>query len=84
VLLAGFFAVLTRLVPQGHPGWGLLRVSLAGCVITQTLVAVGASFALAGVHAAAGNADAGVVAFGWRGLSWVPQLSGLSRRWMGR
>ncbi len=26
VLLAGFFAVLTRLVPPGHPGWGLLRV----------------------------------------------------------
>src|SRR5262249_49136344 len=24
VLLAGFFAVLTRLVPQGYPGWGLL------------------------------------------------------------
>jgi hypothetical protein len=68
VLLAGFFAVLTRLVPPGHPGWGLLRVSLAGCVITQTLVAVGASSALAGVHAAAGTADAGLIAFGWRGL----------------
>jgi hypothetical protein len=34
VLLVAFFAVLTRLVPQGYPGWGLLRVSLAGCVIT--------------------------------------------------
>src|SRR5262249_3069972 len=31
VLLAAFFAVLTRLVPEGNPGWGLLRVSLAGC-----------------------------------------------------
>ena len=41
VLLAAFFAVLTRLVPEGNPGWGLLRVSLAGCVITQTMVAVG-------------------------------------------
>jgi len=30
VLLVAFFAVLTRLVPEGHPGWGLLRVSLAG------------------------------------------------------
>jgi hypothetical protein len=30
VLLVAFFAVLTRLVPDGHPGWGLLRVSLAG------------------------------------------------------
>jgi hypothetical protein len=44
VLLAGFFAVLTRLVPQGHPGWGLLRVCMAGCVITQTLVAAGPLF----------------------------------------
>src|SRR5690348_16445006 len=48
VLLAAFFAVLTRLVPEGSPGWGLLRVSLAGCVITVTMVAVGASFGLAG------------------------------------
>jgi hypothetical protein len=54
VLLAAFFAVLTRLVRQGQPGGGLLRVSLAGCVITQTMVAAGASFALADVHAAAG------------------------------
>jgi hypothetical protein len=52
----------------------LLRVSLAGCVITQTLVAVGASFALADVHAAAGNADAGLVALGWRGL-WLTFLA---------
>ena len=34
-LLAAFFAALTRLVPEGSPGWGLLRVSLAGCVITR-------------------------------------------------
>jgi hypothetical protein len=74
VLLAGFFAVLTRLVPEGDPGWGLLRVSLAGCVITQTMVAVGASFALADVHAAAGNAGAGLVALGWRGL-WLTFLA---------
>jgi hypothetical protein len=30
VLLAAFFAVLTRLVPESNPGWGLLRVALAG------------------------------------------------------
>jgi hypothetical protein len=74
VLLAGFFAVLTRLVPEGYPGWGLLRVSLAGCVITQTMVAAGASLALAAVHAAAGNAAAGLVALGWRGL-WLTFLA---------
>jgi len=70
VLLAAFFAVLTRLVPEGSPGWGLLRVSLAGCVITQAMVAIGASSGLAGLHAAAGNAGAGLVALGWRGL-WL-------------
>jgi hypothetical protein len=64
VLLVGFFAVLTRLVPEGYRGWGLLRVSLAGCVITQTLVAVGGCFALADVHAASGNSSPGLVAFG--------------------
>lgn len=74
VLLAAFFAVLTRLVPEGHPGWGLLRVSLTGCVITQTLVAVGVSLGLAGMHAAAGNSDAGLVALGWRGL-WLAFLA---------
>jgi len=74
VLLAAFFAVLTRLVPEGNPGWGLLRVSLAGCVITVTMVAVGASFGLAGLHAAAGNAGAGLVALGWRAL-WLTWLA---------
>lgn len=69
-LLAAFFAVLTRLAPEGSPGSGLLRVSLAGCVITQAMVATGASSGLAGVHAAAGNAGAGLVALGWRGL-WL-------------
>jgi hypothetical protein len=74
VLLAAFFAVLTRLVPEGSAGWGLLRVSLAGCVITATMVAVGASSGLAGPHAAAGNAGAGLVALGWRGL-WLMFLA---------
>ena len=67
VLLAAFFAVLTCLVPEGNPGWGLLRVALAGCVITQAMVAIGASSGLAGLHAAAGNAGAGLAALGWRG-----------------
>lgn len=70
VLLVAFFAVLTRLVPEGERGWGLLRVSLAGCVVTQTMVAIGASFALAGIHAAVAGADPGLVAFAWRGL-WL-------------
>lgn len=70
VLLVAFFAALTRLVPEGEPGWGLLRVSLAGCVVTQTMVAVGASFALAGFHTAAAGADPSIVAFAWRGL-WL-------------
>jgi len=74
VLLAAFFVVLTRLVPEGSPGGGLLRVSLAGCVITQTMVAIGASFGLAGLHAAAGNAGAGLVALGWRAL-WLTFLA---------
>ena len=74
VLLAAFFVVLTRLVPEGSPGWGLLRVSLAGCVITQTMVAIGASFALASLHAAAGNAGAGLVALCVRGL-WLTYLA---------
>ncbi len=65
VLVAAFFAVLTRLVPEGNPGGGLLRVSLAGCVITQAMVAIGASSGLAGLHAAAGNAGAGLAALGW-------------------
>ena len=73
-VLAAFFAVLTRLVPEGNPGWGLLRVSLAGCVITQAMVATGASSGLAGLHAAAGNAGAGLVALGWRAL-WLTFLA---------
>jgi hypothetical protein len=68
-VLAAFFAVLTRLVPEGNPGWGLLRVSLAGCVITQAMVATGASSGLADPHAA-GNAGAGLAALGWRAL-WL-------------
>ena len=72
-VLAAFFAVLTRLVPEGNPGWGLLRVSLAGCVITQAMVATGASSGLADPHAA-GNAGAGLVALGWRGL-WLTYLA---------
>jgi hypothetical protein len=73
-LLAGFFAVLACLVSRGRPGWAWLRVSLAGCLITQTLVAVGACFALAGVHAAAADAPAAVVTLAWRGV-WLTFLA---------
>jgi hypothetical protein len=74
VLLTAQFAVLTRLVPEGRPGWGLLRVSLAGCVITQTMVAVGASFALVAVHSAVAGAPAALVALAVRGL-WLTFLA---------
>jgi hypothetical protein len=74
VLLVAFVAVLTRLVPEGNPGGGLLRVSLAGCVITVTMVATGASSGLAGLHAAAGNTSAGLAALGWRTL-WLTFLA---------
>jgi len=74
VLLAAFVAVLTRLVPAGSPGRGLLRVSLAGSVITQTMVAADVSSGLAGLHATAGNAGAGLAAVGWRGL-WLSFLA---------
>jgi hypothetical protein len=74
VLLAAFFAVLTRLVPEGRPGWGLLRISLAGCVITQTLVAVGASLGLAGLHAAAGSPMPGWSRWAGAGCGWPSSL----------
>jgi len=70
VLLVAFVAVLTRPVPEGYPGWALLRVSLAGCVITQAMVAVGACFALAAVQVAAGSTTTGLVILGWRAL-WL-------------
>jgi hypothetical protein len=70
VLLVAFVAMLTRPVPEGYPGWALLRVSLAGCVITQAIVAIGACFALAAVQAAAGSTAAGLVIVGWRAL-WL-------------
>ena len=74
VLLATFFSVLSCLVDRGWPGWAWLRVSLAACVITQTMVAVGASFGLAGVYAAAGNASPAVIVVGQRGL-WLTFLA---------
>jgi hypothetical protein len=79
VLLAAFFVVLTRLVPEGSPGWGLLGVSLAGCVITQTMVAIGAPFGLAGLCAAAGNAGAGLAARGWPGWAGEPAAARYAR-----
>lgn len=72
-LLVAFFAMLSYVVSRDRPGWPWLRVSLAGCVITQTLVAVGAGFALVSVHAA-GHAPAALVALAWRGL-WLTFLA---------
>ena len=74
VFLVGLFAVLTRLAPQGRPGWGLLRVSLAGCVVTQTMVAVGAAFGLVAIHSAVAAEPASLVALAWRAL-WMTFLA---------
>jgi hypothetical protein len=72
-LLAGFFVMLTRLASFGERGADLLRVSSAACLITQTMVAVGAALGLAGVHAAVGG-NAFAAAFGWRAL-WLAFLA---------
>jgi hypothetical protein len=69
VLLAGFFTVLAGVIREKYAA-RLLRISLVGCVITQTMVAVGVAFALAAVHASRAGSAAGIVAFGWRGL-WL-------------
>ena len=74
VLLVAFFGVLTRLVPEGEPGWGLLRIALAGCVVTQTMVAIGSSFGLIGIHSAVAGASPTLVAFAWRGV-WLTFLA---------
>lgn len=74
VLLTVLFAALTRLVPEGQSGWGLLRVSLAGCVITQTMVAVGAAFGLVAVHTAVAGTPAALVTLAWRAL-WLMFLA---------
>ena len=74
VLLVAFFGVLTRLVPQGEPGWGLLRIALAGCVVTQTMVAVGGSFALVAIHSTVAGESPALVALAWRGV-WLTFLA---------
>lgn len=74
VLLVAFLVALTQIVPDGQPGGGLLRLSLAGCVVTQTLVGGGAAFALVAVHAAAARVDPALVALAWRGL-WLTFLA---------
>jgi len=74
VLLVAFFAVLAALVPAVRRGGGLLRVTLAACVVAQTLVAVGGAFALLAVHTAAGHGDPALVSFAWRGL-WLSFLA---------
>lgn len=74
VLLVAFFATLTRLIPEGAAGWGLIRVSLAGCVVTQTMVAIGGAFALIAIHSAVAGASPELVALCWRGL-WLTFLA---------
>lgn len=70
VLIVTLFVVLTQLVPAGRPGSILLRVSVAGCIITQTLVAVGGIAALVGINAAAAGMEPDFVALCWRAL-WL-------------
>jgi hypothetical protein len=74
VLLAAFFTALAHVTSRPKAGSGLLAVSLVGCVVTQTLVAVGGSFALVGVHAAVAGSDPALVALAWRGL-WLTFLA---------
>ena len=73
VLLVVFSVALTQVVPNGAPGGGLLRLSLAGCLMTQTLVACGTAFGFAGEHAAIAHVDPSLVALAWRGL-WLTFL----------
>ena len=73
VLLVAYLVALTQVVPAGERGGGLLRLSLAGCVVTQTLVACGAAFAFTAVHASVANVDPALVALAWRGL-WLAFL----------
>lgn len=70
VLIVALFAALTQLACAGRPGSGLLRVALAGCIITQTLVAVGGIAALLGINAASVGLNPDLVSFCWRAL-WM-------------
>lgn len=69
VLLVAMFAVFVRLTPEGGAGGGLLRVALAGCVITQTVVATGGAAGLVAVHSAVAEVDPELTALAWRGVS---------------
>lgn len=70
VLRVALFVALVQLAPPGAPASGLLRLALAACVLTQTLVAVGGVAALVGVNAALAGMDPALVTFGWRAL-WL-------------
>lgn len=73
VLLTTLLVALSRLVSEGATG-SLLQVALAACIITQTMVAVGAVFALVALHSAVAGLDAALVALCWRGL-WLSFLA---------
>ncbi len=70
VLLSAMFAVFVRLTPEGGAGGALLRVALAGCVITQTLVATGGAAGLIAVHSSVAEVDPELTALAWRGVSF--------------
>lgn len=70
VLIVALFAALVQLVPAGRPGSGLLRVALAGCIITQTLVAVGGIATLLAVNVASIGLNPDLVSFCW-GALWI-------------
>jgi hypothetical protein len=77
VLLVVFFVALVQLVPRGDRGAGLLRVALATCLATQTMVMVGASYLLVAVHSMVGGAGPELVAYAWRELWLVFLASGV-------
>lgn len=74
VLLVVFFVMLCRLIPERGGSPDAARLALAACVVTQTMVGVGAGCALVAVHSARAGADAGLVAVFWRGL-WLVFLA---------
>lgn len=73
-LLVAFFAMVRGLISERGGPHEAARLALAACVVTQTMVGVGAGFALVAVHSAQAGADAAIVAAGWRAL-WLVFLA---------
>lgn len=74
VLLVAFFVMLRGLIVERGASPDAARLALAACVVTQTMVGVGAGFALVAVHSARAGADPALVAAGWRAL-WLVFLA---------